>query len=82
MLEKLMQGLLVNLLWYADYKTLYDTFDLNMMGDEDRKWSNLGVCLSRIMEWTQENKLKLNNDKFIVFTIERQRHKVTSTVYV
>ena len=37
-------------------------------------------CLSRIAEWTCENGLKLNNEKtaFILFTSERQRHKVTS----
>ena len=37
------------------------------------------VC-QEISEWTCENRFKLNNEKteFIVFTSERQRHKVTS----
>ena len=37
-------------------------------------------CLLGIAEWTCENRLKLNNKKtvFIVFTSEKQRHKVTS----
>ena len=53
---------------YADDKTLYDTFNLNIIGDEVSKMSNLENCLSRITEWTCENRLKQNNNKteFIV----------------
>ena len=36
-LQMLSQGILVSLLGYGDDKTLYDLFNLNMMGDEDRK---------------------------------------------
>ena len=77
---KLTQGYLVNLLGYADDKTLYDTFNLNSNGDEDSKRHNMENGLSGIAEWTCENRLRLNNEKteFIVFTSERQRHKVTS----
>ena len=61
-------------------KTLYNTFNLNSNGDEDSKRHNMENCLSGIAEWTQENRFKLNNEKteFIVFTSNRQRHKVTS----
>ena len=47
---------------------------------KDGKRQNMENCLSGITEWTCENRLKLNNEKtaFIVFTSERQRHKVTS----
>ena len=77
---KLTHGYLVNLLGYADDKTLYDTFNLNSKGDVDSKRQNMENCLSGIAEWTCENRLKLNNEKteFIVFTSESQRHKVTS----
>ena len=37
MMDKLPQGYLVNLLGYADDKTLYNTFNLNNKGDEDSK---------------------------------------------
>ena len=37
MMGKLTQGYLVNLLGYADDKTLYNTFNLNSKGDEDSK---------------------------------------------
>ena len=80
MMGKLTQGYLVNLLGYADDKTLYDTFHLNSMGDEDSKRHNMRNYLLGIAEWTCENRLKLNNEKteFIVFASERQGHKVTS----
>ena len=76
----LTQGYLVNLLGYADDKTLYDTFNLNFMGDKDSKRENMEDCLSRITEWTCKNRLQLNNKKteFIVFASKRERHKVTS----
>ena len=77
---KLIQGYLVNLLGYVHDKTLYDTFNLNSMGDEDSKRHNIENSLLGIPEWTHENRLKLNNEKteFIVFASERQRHKFTS----
>ena len=80
MMDKLTQGCLVNLLGYADNKTLYNTFNLNSKGAEDNKRHNMENCLSGIAEWTHENRLKLNNEKteFIVFANERQRKKVTS----
>ena len=80
MLGKLTQGYLVNLLGYADDKTLSNTFNLNGKGDKDRKRHNMENCLSGIAEWTCENRFKLNSDKteFIVFVSERQRNKDTS----
>ena len=51
-LGKLTHGYLVNLLGYADDKTLCDTFDLNIIGEEDSKRSSLEDCLSRITEGT------------------------------
>ena len=80
MMGKLTHSYLVNLLGYADEKTLYNTFNLNSKGDEDSKNQNMENCLSGIAEWTHENRLKLNNEKteFIVFTSEGQGHKVTS----
>ena len=80
MIGKLIQGYLVNLLSYVDDKTLYDTFNLNSMGDEDSKIHNMEDCLLGIAEWTHENRLKLNNEKtgFLVFASERERHKVAS----
>ena len=62
-LGKLTQGYLVRIPVYADDKTLYDTFNLNIIGDEANKRSNLENCLSRATEWTCENRLMLNNDK-------------------
>ena len=37
-------------------------------------------CLLGIVEWTYENRVKINNVKteFIVFASEKQRHKFTS----
>ena len=72
------QGYLVNLLDYADDKTLYDTFNLNSLGDEDSKRNNMENCMSGIAEWTCENRLKLNNEKkeFIVFASERKDTKL------
>ena len=72
-LGKLTQGFLINFLSYADDRTLYNTFSLNIIGNEISKRSNLEDYLSRIMEWTHENRLKLNNYKteFIVFASER-----------
>ena len=80
LMGKLTQGYLVNLQGYADDKTLYDTFNLNSMGDEDSKRHNMENCLFGIAEWTCGNRLKLNNEKteFIVLASERQRHHVTS----
>ena len=77
---KLTQGYLVNLLGYADDRTLYDTFNLNSMGDEESKRHNMENSLLEIAELTCENILKLKDEKteFIVFASERQRHKVTS----
>ena len=77
-LGKLRQGYLVNLLGYADDKTLYNTFNLNSKGDEDSKRHNMENCLSEIAEWTCENRRNLNNKRtaFIVFASER--HKGTS----
>ena len=79
-MDKLRQGYLVNLLGYADDKTLNDTFNLNSKSDEDRKRHNMENNLSGIAKWTHENRLKLNNEKtdFIVLARERQRKKVTS----
>ena len=58
-----------------------DTFNLNIISDEFSRRSNLGDCISRITEWTHENRPKLINDKteFTVFASERQRQKITST---
>ena len=80
LMGKLTQGYLVNILGYADDKTLYHTFNLNSIGDEDSKRHNRENCLSGIAKWTCENRLKLNNEKteFTLFASERQRHKVTS----
>ena len=77
---KVTQGYLVNLLGYGEDKTLYNTFNLKSIGDDDSKRHNVENCLLGIAEWTYENRLKLNNEKteFIVFASERQRHKVTS----
>ena len=77
---KLTQGYLVNILGYADDKTLYNIFNLNSNGDEDSKRHNMENCLSGIAQWTHENRLKLNYKKtdFIVFTSKRQRHKVNT----
>ena len=65
---QLTQHYLVNLLCYADDKTLYDTFNLNSNGVEDSKRHNMEKCLLGIAEWTCEIRLKLNNEKteFIV----------------
>ena len=80
MMGHLTQGYPINLLEYANDKTLYDTLNLNSMGDENRKRHNMENYLSRITEWTCENRLKLHNEKteFTVFASERQIHKVTS----
>ena len=77
---KLTQGYLVNLLHYADDKTLYNSFNLNSKGEGDSKRHNMENCLSGIVKWTSENRLKLKNEKteFIAFASERQRKKVTS----
>ena len=79
-MDKETQGYLVNLVHYTDDKTLYDACNLNSMGDGDSIRHNMENCLSGIAEWTHANRLKLNNEKtqFIVFTSERQRHKVNS----
>ena len=61
-LGKLTQGYIVNFLGYADDKTLYHIFSLNIIGDEVIKRSNLENSLSRITEWTHENKPKIKND--------------------
>ena len=61
MLDKLTQGHLVNLLGYADDKTLYNIFNLNSKGDEESKRHNMENCLSKIAEWICENRLKINN---------------------
>ena len=37
MMGRLTQGYLVNVLGYVDDKTLYNTFNLNIKGDKDRK---------------------------------------------
>ena len=62
-LGKLIQGYLVSILDNADDKTLYDTFNLNIIGDKVSKRSNLEVYISRIAEWTCEKRLQLHNDR-------------------
>ena len=52
---KLTEGYLVNLLGYADGMTLYDTFNLNSMGNKDSKRHNMENCLLGIVELTHEN---------------------------
>ena len=71
-MDKLTQGYLVNLLGYADDKTLCNTFNLNSKGDEGGKRHNIENSLSGIAEWTHENRLKLNSEKteFIVFSLQ------------
>ena len=71
---------IVNLLVYADYKTVYDSFHLKSMDNKGSKRQNMENCLSGIVEWTGKNRFKLNNEKteFMAFASERQRHKVTS----
>ena len=84
MMGKLTQCYLVNLLSYTDDKTLYDTFNLNSMGDEDSKIHNMKNCLLGIVEWMYDNRIKLNNEKteFLVFARERQRHNVPQWILV
>ena len=60
---KLTQGCLGNVLGYADDKTLYYTFNLNIIGNEVSKRSNLEDCLSTITQCTCENRLKETNGK-------------------
>ena len=49
-MDKLTQGYLVNPVGYADDKTLYDTFNLKSMGNEDRIRHNMEHCLLGIAE--------------------------------
>ena len=78
-LVKVTQDYLVNLLGYAEDKTLYGTFNWNIIGDEASIRSNLENFLSRFTEWTCENWCKLNNDmaESIVFASDGQRCKIT-----
>ena len=50
-MHRLTQGYLVNILGYADDKTLSNTFDLNNKDNEDSKRHNMENCLSGIAEW-------------------------------
>ena len=51
-IDKLTQGYLVNIPGYGDDKTLYDTFSLNFMVDEDSERENMEDGLSEITELT------------------------------